>query len=96
MVVVTNLFYLPLLILIWLIELYLFLVFARLITAQIPSSRQSPFCQHLKMLTDFAPEALSRILVKKKNKPAPTWFSWFTVILSGFIIRQILIVIVTT
>jgi len=96
MTYVTNLFNLPLLILIWIIELYLFLALARLVVARIPSARQSAFYQHLKLLTDFVPEALSRKLAKKKDAPVPSWLSWFIVILSGFIIRQILIVIVTT
>jgi hypothetical protein len=80
---------------IWLIEVYLFLATARLIVARISSARQTYFYQHLKLLTDFVPEALSRKLAKWKDKSVPSWLAWFIVILSGFIIRQALIVMVT-
>lgn len=95
MTYIPNMFNLPFLIIIWLIEAYLFLASARLIVASIPSARQSAFCQNLKLLTDFVPEALSRKLFKWKDKPIPSWLAWFIVILSGFILRQALIVIVT-
>jgi hypothetical protein len=88
-------FNLPFLILIWLIELYLFLASARLIVAKIQSARQTHFYQHLKLLTDFVPEALSQKLLKCKDKSIPSWLAWFIVIVSGFILRQALIVIVT-
>ena len=92
----SNLFSLPLLIMIWLIEAYLFLASARLIVARIPSAKQTYFCQNLKLLVDFVPEALRRKLAKWKDKSIPLWLSWFIVILSGFILRQALIVMVTT
>ena len=92
---ISNLFNLPLLILIWLIEAYLFLAAVRLIVARIPNARQTYFCQNLKLLTDFVPEALSRKLLKWKDKSIPSWLAWFIVILSGFILRQALIVMVT-
>ncbi len=95
MTYIPNMFNLPFLILIWLIELYLFLASARLIVAKIPSARQTYFYQHLKLLTDFVPEALSRKLLKWRDKSIPSWLAWFIVILSGFIVRQALIVIVT-
>ena len=96
MAYISSLFNLPLLIVIWLIEAYLFLAAARLIVAKIPSAKQTYFCQNLKLLVDFVPEALRRKLAKWKEKSIPPWLAWFIVILSGFILRQALIVIVTT
>jgi uncharacterized protein YggT (Ycf19 family) len=96
MTYISNLFNLPLLIVIWLIEAYLFLASARLIVARIPSARQTYFYQNLKLLVDFVPEALRRKLAKWKDKSIPSWLAWFIVMLSGFILRQALIVIVTT
>ena len=96
MVYNANPFNFPLLILIWLTEFYLFLATCRLIMTRIPSTRQTHFFQQLKLLTDFIPEAVGRRLTKRKEQSGPTWLSWFIVLLSGFIIRQILIVIVTT
>jgi hypothetical protein len=96
MVYVTNVFNLPFLIVIWLIELYLFMASARLVMARIPSARQSNLCQQLKLLTDFLPEMVGNKMVKWKEKPIPSWMCWFIVMVSGFILRQVLIVMVTT
>lgn len=96
MTYISNLFNLPLLIVIWLIEAYLLFASARLIVARIPSARQTHFYQNLKLLVDFVPEALRRKLAKWKDKSIPLWLAWFIVILSGFILRQALIVIVTS
>jgi len=95
MIYISNIFNLPLLIIIWLIEAYLFVAACRLIVAKIPSARQTYFYKNLKLLTDFVPEALSRKLLKWKDKSIPSWLAWFIVILSGFILRQALIVMVT-
>ena len=92
----SNIFSLPLLILIWLIEAYLFMAVVRLIVARIPNAKQTHLCQNLKLIVDFVPETLKRKLSWCKNKSIPSWMAWFIVLLSGFIIRQILIVIVTT
>ena len=95
MTYVTNLFNLPLLITIWLIEGYLLFASARLILARIPSAKQTYFLQNLKLLVDFVPEALRHKLAKWKDKSISLWLAWFIVILSGFVLRQALIVIVT-
>ena len=96
MMLTQNLFNLPLLITIWLIELYLFCAVARLVMARISSARQTQFCHNLKLLTDFLPNAVGRKLTARKGGALPSWLSWFIVLLAGFIIRQTLIVIVTS
>ena len=96
MVYITNVFNLPFLIVIWLIELYLFLASARLVMANISSVRQSHLFQQLKLLTDFLPEIVGKKLVKWKDKSMPSWMCWFIVMVSGFMLRQVLIVMVTT
>ena len=96
MVYITNVFNLPFLIVIWLIELYLFLASARLVIAKIPSARQSNLLQQLKLLTDFLPEMVGNKMLKWKDKSIPSWMCWFIVMVSGFMLRQVLIVMVTT
>ncbi len=96
MVYVNHVFSLPLLICIWLIELYLFMAVARLILSKVPSAQPTHLYQNLKLLVDFVPNALHRRLARNREKTIPSWTSWFIVILSGFIIRQALKVMATT
>ena len=96
MVYVTHVFSLPLLVCIWLIELYLFLAVARLVLSKIPSAQPTHFYHNLKLLVDFVPNAVGRKLITRQDRSLPSWLSWFIVLLAGFIIRQTLIVIVTS
>ena len=92
----TNLFSFPIIILIWLIELYLFLAATRLVMAAIPSTKESHLYQQLKLLTDFVPNSLSQKVGKCKDTPISSWLSWFIVLTTAFLLRQLLIVIITT
>jgi len=96
MVVITSIFNLPLLILVWLIEGYIFLVVVRLILAHVPSSRQSNLYQPIKTLTDLFPNLISRHLAKVSRTPVPSWLPWVVTVLLLCLARQILIWILIT
>jgi len=96
MMYVTNPFCLPLLFMVWVIELYLFAAFVRLVMTQIPSARQSNLYQQIRLLTDFMPEAVAKRLPKGKEQSSPTWLAWLIVLVSGIILRHLLIIIITT
>ena len=96
MIYSTNFLNLPFLLIIWLIELYLFAAFIRLVIAQIPTARQSNLYQQIKLLTDFMPEAVAKRLPKGKEPSSPTWLAWLIVLVSGMILRHLLIIIITT
>ena len=91
----TSLFNLPFLILMWLTEMYLFLACTRLVVSRIPGASQSQFCQQLKLLADFLPHAVGRRLPLARDGSSPNWLAWSIVLVSGFMLRQILIVIIT-
>ena len=95
MIFVTNLFYMPFLILIWLIEAYLFLTAARFIIAAVPSARTSHLYHQLKLLVDPLPNKLRWHLAKWLKAPIPSSLPWLIVVGCGCIVRQILITIIT-
>ncbi len=86
-----NLENLPFLILTWLIETYLLFTAARWIMALVPSARQSQFCYQLRLLTDPLPNAVGQWLRKRSKAVPPPWLSWFIVILTASIMREVLI-----
>ena len=95
MIFVTNLFYMPFLLLIWPIEAYLFLTAARLIIAAVPNGRTSQLYHQLKLLVDPLPNKVRWHLAKWLKAPIPSSLPWLIVVGVGCVVRQILIAIVT-
>ena len=85
-----NIFAGPLLLAVWAIDIYLLLVSLRLITAQIPSISKSGFSRNLRQFTDPVIDVVRRKLTKYRVP----WLPWLIVILSGLVIRQVLIAII--
>ena len=95
MIFVTNLLYMPFLVLIWLIEAYLLLAAARLIIAAVPSARKSHLYDQLKLLIDPLPNKVGQHLAKAMKASMPSSLPWLIVIGAGCIVRQILITMIT-
>jgi hypothetical protein len=95
MIIVTSIFNLPFLILIWLIEAYLFLVVMRLILTYAPWNRKIQFRQQTILLTDFLPDLTRKYLTRLGYIAPPNWVPWTITILPLCLTRQILIWIVT-
>jgi hypothetical protein len=94
MIFITSIFNLPLLIVIWLIEAYVFLAVARLILANISMGRQSSLYRQVKSLTDPIPDLISQHLGRVSSVSVPFWLPWVIVMLFLCFIRQILVWIV--
>jgi hypothetical protein len=92
---VTNIFYMPFLLLIWLIEAYLFLAAARLIIAVVPSARESHLYHQLKLLVDPLPNKVGSHLAKWMRTSIPSSLPWLIVVGGGCVVRQILITMIT-
>lgn len=85
-----NIFAGPLLLAVWVIDIYLLLVSIRLIAAQIPSISESGFNRHLRQFTDPVVDMVTKKIAKHKDR-APPWLPWLIVLASGFLLRNILI-----
>jgi uncharacterized protein YggT (Ycf19 family) len=94
MIFVTSLFNLPFLMLIWLIEAYLFLALTRLILGSLPQCRQSHGYQQIRLLTDLLIAPIHRKLVTLAGNPVPFWVPWAVVILLLCLTLQILVWII--
>ena len=92
----TSLFNLPFLILIWLIEGYLFLSAVRLVLSRGNTTRQSHLYHQVKLLTDPLPNLIKRLYAKHTKVTAPTWMAWLVVIILACVVRQLLVSMVLT
>lgn len=92
----TSIFASPLIMFIWVIDIYLFLASVRFVTNQYQNTRNSRVCQGLKLLIDPVPNAVSRKLSRFRRKSSPLWLPWLIVILFTVFLRHLLIWIVIT
>jgi hypothetical protein len=91
MIFITNPFALPLLILIWSLDAWLWLASLRLILDKLPSVRINHFCQSLRQFTDPLPNAVNRWISLWTRKPIPTWFMWLLTLVAVIVLRHLLI-----
>jgi hypothetical protein len=94
MTFITNPFALPLLILIWTLDAWLWLACIRLILDKIPSVRMNIFCQSLRQLTNPLPNTINRWFSRFTRKLMPAWLKWSTAIVAAIILRHLLILFV--
>jgi hypothetical protein len=94
--ITTNLLSLPFLLLIWIIEAYLFFLAARFVLGWSASTRQSYFYQNAKLLTDPLPNMVNKLFAKLRNRSTPSWLSWVIVISFMCILRQLLVSMLLT
>jgi len=94
MIVTTNIFCLPLLLVVWLIDGYLLLLLIRWILGKIPQTSESQLCPQLGLLTDFLPQWLGQKLQRIHHKKLAATTVWVVLIVLLVLIKHILIAVV--
>jgi len=89
-----NLFATPLLLLVWAIDVYLFLAGIRLILGHFSAPWCQRACTWLQAFTDPLPRALCRWLGRKRRRPFSPRLSWMFVIFTGIAARYLIIALV--
>jgi uncharacterized protein YggT (Ycf19 family) len=96
MIYTTNVFAAPLIMVVWAIDVYVFLLSLRLLLSQLPSALDSRFCRGLGLFTDPVVETVRRWLFKCRRKPVANWMPCLTVVFAGLIVRHLLIWVVVS
>jgi uncharacterized protein YggT (Ycf19 family) len=86
-----NLFAAPLLLVVWAIDVYLFLACIRLGCNLFKGSGAARLRDTLRPVTDPLPEAISHRLSGHLRRPVPLWLSWLLVFLLGMVLKQLLL-----
>jgi len=87
----TNILVLPLMLLAWAIDVYLFLACVRLGCCLFRGAVAAKLRSTLRPVTDPLPEAVSRRLSGHLRRHVPLWLSWLLVFLMGMVLRQLLL-----
>ena len=94
MIYVTNILAGPLVLLVWLIDTYLFIVTVRLVLGQVGTADLLAARRTLQQITDPPARAVHRWISRRRNRPTPIWVAWPVVLLGGLILRHLLLAII--
>jgi hypothetical protein len=72
----TNILAVPFMLLLWALDLYLFLLAIRLIVARLPRAWAQRALPVLQTFTDAVPQAVDRRLTKWRGRRVETWLPW--------------------
>lgn len=96
MIFTTSIIAVPLLIIVWTLDSYLFLATARLLLTRLGGHRTATLGLVLQPLTESIPYCVQRWLSARQVRPIPLWVSWAIVIGGAMILRHLLIGLVIT
>ncbi|MDI6451318.1 hypothetical protein [Anaerobaca lacustris] len=86
----------PLVLIVRLIDVYLFVASVRLLLEQFEGASVLAACRTLQRFTDPLPRALHTWLTRRRRRPPPTWAAWLIVFLSGLALRYLVLAIILT
>ena len=90
----TNIMTAPLILIIWTVDLYLFLACIRLILGRFVTTQANSVYPVLQGVVDPLPCALERWLSAWRGRSVPKWLPWLVVVIAVVLIRQLLILTV--
>jgi hypothetical protein len=77
----------PLVLVVWLMDIYLLLISIRLLTSKLKGVFFDRVCQNLKLITDPIPQIIQNKIVGYRHRQVPEWISWLIVIAVLFCTR---------
>jgi len=90
MIYITNPLALPLMLLIWTIDMFLLLSGIRLILGQVDTRWAKETSALLIRLTDPVPDTICGWL-SRRRRPVPIWLPWMVIFLAAIVTRHLLI-----
>lgn len=94
MIYTTNILAAPLVLIIWCIDVYIFLASVRLVLGRLRAATLAKVRLGLQQFTDPLPQSLHIWMSARFRKPLRAWVSWGIVLFGCFVLRHVLIWIV--
>ena len=87
----TSILMAPLILLIFAMDMYLFVSAARFVLRRISADWARRICTGLKPFTDPLPSVIERYLRKDRSTPVPAWLPWLVAVVGILVARHLLV-----
>lgn len=94
MFIVIAPFTLPVLLLMWGLDMWLLLAALRLILSYLPGQGAKQVIDHIKPIIDPFPQTINRWLLNHRSQPISPWTPWLLAMGSAFVVRYLLFCLV--
>jgi len=94
MIYVTNILAGPLVLIVWLIDVYLVLTSVRLVLGRFEGGRALAAARSLERLTDPLPQAIHAWLSRKRRRSTASWPAWLIVLFGGLALRYLVLALI--
>jgi len=92
----TNILALPLVLIVWAVDMYLMLMLAYAVTGKLSGERVGQLRTCLGQFIEPVPQAVGHWLGQHTAKPLKQWVSWAIVAFVGLVIRHLLILLIVS
>ena len=87
----THILAAPVVLVIWALDMYIFLSSARFVLRRLSAGWARRICTGLKPFTDPVPNAIERYFLKNRSKPVPAWLPWLVAMCAILVARHLLV-----
>ncbi len=96
MIISTNILALPLIVIVWAMDTYLFIASLRLVLGRVTAMQSKPLYLSLQQLADGIPNRVDRWIAGWRDVSNPSWLPWLVVLVSLIVIRHLVVWVLVT
>jgi hypothetical protein len=85
-----NILVAPLALVLWAIDIYVFLAGIRLIAGRLSGPKAAEVCSWLRQATDSLPHGVEVWMAAHTARPVPRWLPWVVVIVAAILVRNLI------
>ncbi len=92
----TNILAMPLVLIVWVLDMYLLLLSARLVLSRLSNERAKKLCSCLMQFTDPLMQTVKQWLGQRTGKQTKQWVPWVLVAAASLMIRHLLVLLIAS
>ncbi len=94
MIYATNIFAVPLILIVWSMDMYLLLLSARVVLSRLSDKRTNKLSSYLMLFTDPPVQAVKQWIEQQALRRTKQWVPWVVVVVTSLVVRHLLVLLI--